>query len=189
MFTGIVQAVGSTLSVGHRLEVAAALPRVPSVGDSVAINGCCLTHIGGEALTFELSEETLARTTLGRLTPNMPVNVELALRVGDPMGGHFVSGHVDCVGTLLRRESGTAGERFTFRAPERFAKYLVDKGSIAVDGVSLTVVEPSANEFHVWLIPHTLDSTTLGRMREGSEVNLEFDMLVRYVERILMYRF
>ncbi|KAA0225591.1 MAG: Riboflavin synthase [Fimbriimonadales bacterium] len=188
MFTGIVQAVGRTLSVGHRLEVAAALPRVPSVGDSVAINGCCLTHIGGDALTFELSDETLARTTFGRLSQNTAVNVELALRVGDPMGGHFVSGHVDCVGALLRRESGAAGERFTFRAPDEFAKYLVDKGSITVDGVSLTVVEPNANDFHVWLIPHTLESTTLGQMREGSEVNLEFDLLARYVERILIYR-
>lgn len=178
MFTGIVQSVGEVISAGSCLRVRGILPYPIPVGGSVAVNGCCLTHLGGEdAYVFDLSGETLERTTLGSLAVGSRVNLEAALRAGDPLGGHFVQGHIDSVGTFLGVESGY----HRFRVEEE--TYLVDKGSIAIDGVSLTVVHPIGGEFAVALIPHTLASTTLGELQSGASVNIEFDILAKYVMR------
>lgn len=176
MFTGIVQDVGTVLEPGSRLIVQARLPYEPPVGGSVAIDGCCLTHLGGSPLAFDLSDETLARTTLGSLRAGSRVNVEAALRVGDPVGGHFVMGHVDGAAVFL----GAEGEVFRFRAPEGAERFLADKGSVALAGVGLTVVRPSGLEFTVALVPHTLANTTLGSLAVGESVNIEFDVLARY---------
>lgn len=199
MFTGIVQAVGTVAYVrkpggGQCLRVPEAdrdpnpsslqvhvgeLPYWPPAGGSVAIDGCCLTHTGGSLLAFDLSDETLFRTTLGALREGSQVNVEAALRAGDPIGGHFVTGHVDGVGEFL----GSAGEEFRFRSPEGAEPFLADKGSIALAGVSLTVIRPSGLELSVALIPHTLSATTLGSLSPGDAVNVEYDVLARYARR------
>jgi len=186
MFTGIIEAKGTLRKSNGRVIVEANLDAAP--GDSIAVNGCCLTHLGGDKLSFDVSDETLRRTTLGDLPDGTEVNLEAALKAGKPMGGHFVLGHVDAVGTLLWRKRGQSGEEFRFQVPDSGAKYLVDKGSIAVDGVSLTVVEPSANEFSVWLIPHTLSETCFNAMQPGTQVNIEYDVLARYLERLLQSR-
>ncbi|MDQ2987066.1 MAG: riboflavin synthase [Armatimonadota bacterium] len=201
MFTGLVQAVGSVayiakrgaadtsclrLPPGARAEknppslqvyVDSHLPYWPSEGGSVAIDGVCLTHRGRPLLEFDLSDETLARTTLGNLREGSRVNVELALRAGDPIGGHFVQGHVDGVGEFL----GSSGEENRFRAPDGGEKFLADKGSITLAGVSLTVIRPAGPEFSVALVPHTLSATTLGELRPGDAVNVEYDVLARYL--------
>lgn len=179
MFTGIVQCVGTVVSTGNaRLEVdAPSLPYWPPDGGSIAIDGCCLTHTGGAPLTFDLSDETLSRTTLGLLREGSQVNVEAALRAGEPIGGHFVTGHVDGMGAFL----GSSGEEFRFSAPTGGERYLADKGAITIAGVSLTVVRPAGLEFSVALIPHTLQATTLGSLSSGDPVNIEFDVLARYV--------
>jgi riboflavin synthase len=188
VFTGIIQTVGVVREAG--LVVAAeGLPYQPPEGGSVAIDGCCLTRVllpppshqsgsrvGSRLLRFDLSEETLARTTLGSLRESSRVNVEAALRAGDPIGGHFVAGHVDGVGEFL----GSSGEEFRFCAPEGGERFLVDKGSITLAGVSLTVVRPSGLEFSVALVPHTLSATTLGLLSPGDAVNVEYDALARY---------
>ena len=201
MFTGIVQSVGQVvfiakkgskgLSCQHDPKGAAAanfpslqvhvvdLPYWPPEGGSVAIDGCCLTQRGGTILQFDLSDETYERTTLGGLEEGSSVNVEAALRAGDPIGGHFVTGHVDGVGRFL----GSSGEEYRFQAPQGAEPYLADKGSIAVAGVSLTVIQPEGLEFSVALIPHTLESTTFGGLRRGDPVNIEFDLLARYARR------
>jgi len=184
MFTGIVQAVGEVVQAGRQLVVAVSgLPYEVPAGGSVAIDGCCLTRVllphTSEGLTFDLSEETLARTTLGGLGAGTRVNVEAALRAGDPIGGHFVMGHVDGVGEFL----GSDGEEFRFLAPEGAEGFLVDKGSVAIAGVSLTVVRPARLEFSVALVPHTLSVTTLGSLASGDSVNIEYDALARYAMR------
>lgn len=182
MFTGIIEAKGIWRRNGCRIFVESSLNA--SAGDSIAVNGCCLTHLGGELLTFDLTEETLKRTTLGSIPNASEVNLESAIKAGAPMGGHFVLGHVDGVGQLLSRN----GEEFRFSVPIDGAKYLVDKGSIAIDGASLTVVEPANNEFSVWMIPHTLESTCFGKLEAGARVNIEYDILARYLERLLIGR-
>ena len=193
MFTGLVQALGTVREVtdirgGRRLRVAepAVAPKL-ELGESVAVNGACLTVVSRseECFDFEVGPETLAKTTLGRLVAGDRVNLERALRVGDALGGHFVSGHVDCVGTVL--EQAITGDWLTvwFGFPTgEFDALLVGKGSIAVDGVSLTVVDAQRDKFSVMVIPHTREHTTLGLKKPGAAVNLEFDLIAKHVQKL-----
>lgn len=192
MFTGLVQALGTVRDVadvkgGRRLRVCEpALAPTLQLGESVAVCGACLTVVatGGDTFDFEVGPETLAKTTLGMLAAGDRVNLERALRVGDALGGHFVTGHVDCVGTVL--EEVVTGEWLTvwFGFPPEFADLLVSKGSVAVDGVSLTVVDAGRDRLSVMLIPHTRAQTTLGTKKPGDAVNLEFDLLAKHVQKL-----
>jgi riboflavin synthase len=180
MFTGIVREVGTVARFdGSRLVVEAGTEA--ELGDSVAIAGVCLTVAAREngGLAFDVVSETLGRTTLGSLSAGDKVNLEPSLRAGDPLGGHIVQGHVDGVGRLRER-----GELTWFDAPAEIVRYCVEKGSIAVDGTSLTVAATDERGFAVALIPHTLEATTLGELAPGSAVNLEVDVLAKYVERL-----
>jgi len=193
MFTGIVQEVGRvvrihTRSDGARVEVAA--PRTApllGIGDSIATHGACLTCVARTEESFEadLSRETLDRTTLGELRPGHRVNLEPALRLSDRLGGHLVTGHVDGVGRVEAVEKSGDGRVVTFSAPEHVMRYVIEKGSIAVDGVSLTVAAVLPRGFKVALVPHTLQVTTLGQLRPGDRVNLEADLIGKYVEKLL----
>ena len=193
MFTGIVREVGQVVAVdgddeGLTLRVEA--PRTAdglAVGDSVAVAGVCLTAEAVEdgAMRFHAVPETLARTTLARLGPGEPVNVEPALRAGEPLGGHIVQGHVDDLGTVASLTEEGDGARLAIGAPESILRYCVEKGSIAVDGVSLTVAALDGETFSIALVPHTLAATTLGRLEPGTPVNLEVDVLAKYVDRLL----
>ena len=191
MFTGIIHSNGVIESL-ERLEAGARLrirgtDHEPFVrGESVAVNGVCLTVIpnGGSLLT-EISNETLARTTLGSLGAGSRVNIERALGVGDRFGGHFVQGHVDTTGTLISKKSEGEFAVYRWTFPHDFADLVVSKGSIAVDGVSLTVVDPDASSFGAALIPETLRRTTLGTARKGERVNLEFDMIAKYIRTLV----
>src|SRR5215204_1014137 len=193
MFTGLVREVGEVVSVegdgrGVRLAVRAPLTAADAaVGDSVAISGVCLTVVEAPdgVVTFDAVPETLARTTLGRLNSGAHVNLEPALRAGDPLGGHYVQGHVDGVGTVRSVEAEGDGQRLWIDADATILRYLVGKGSITVEGVSLTVAGLDAQGFAVALVPHTLEVTTLGRVAPGDRVNLETDVLAKYVERLL----
>jgi riboflavin synthase len=179
VFTGIVQAVGKIVSVKPCVVDAGKLSlRDVKVGDSVCVQGCCLTVTKkkGRRLSFDVSEETLDVTA--GLDRAGPVNLEKALRLSDRLGGHLVSGHVDGVGLMIRSK----GSVYTFRAPKAVARYVAPKGSICIDGVSLTVNHVRGMEFDVNLIPHTLKVTTLSRLKPGTEVNMEADMVARYVE-------
>lgn len=195
MFTGLVQAKGRLGEVlegaeSKRLVVDAALDaRARELGASVAISGVCLTVTGASAERFEVEAafETLARTTLGELGVGDEVNLEPALRVGDPLGGHLVSGHVDGVGTLVDTKTRGDARECTFEVAPELARYVAPKGSICIDGVSLTVNEVDESRFTVGLIPHTLSVTTLGDLRPGSRVNVEVDLLARYVARLLEF--
>jgi riboflavin synthase len=193
MFTGIVQEIGRVASVeggtdGMRLRITAprTAPAVP-VGGSVAIDGFCLTAeaIDGDSLVFHAIPETVARTTVGLLEPGSKVNVEPALRANDPLGGHYVQGHVDGTGTVRAVVPEGEGARVTVEAPSTILRYCVEKGSIVVAGVSLTIAELDDTAFAVALIPHTLSATTLGSLAPGARVNLEVDVLAKYVERLL----
>jgi len=159
------------------------------LGDSIAINGCCLTvvEIDGADLSFEAGPETLQRTNLGRLRAGDRVNLETSLRVGESLGGHFVTGHIDGVGQVERREEDGEWITMWFSAGEGLTRQMASKGSIAVDGVSLTLVDVEDARFSVALIPHTLSVTTLGQRRLGDDVNLETDVLAKYVERQLKW--
>ena len=191
MFTGLVQALAEVVEVAARPPGRLLVLRMPTIaatahlGDSVAINGCCLTcvEIAGDMLSFEAGPETLSRTNLGELTPGSRVNVEASLAVGDRLGGHFVTGHVDAVGTLDVRHDDAAWATLWFCFPPQLRRQMASKGSIAVDGVSLTLVDVEAARFSVALIPHTLANTTLGQLSPGSRVNLETDLLAKYVEQ------
>jgi len=193
MFTGIVRERGRVAGVdggdaGVRLRIAA--PETVSgiaLGDSVAVGGVCLTvvAIDGAELSFDAVPETLSRTALGRLEPGDDVNVEPALRVGDPLGGHVMQGHVDGVGQVRSVEPEGEGKRVWIDAPTDVVRYCVEKGSIAIDGVSLTVAALDDTGFAVALIPHTLAETTLGSLIPRDEVNLEIDVLAKYVERLI----
>ena len=192
MFTGIVREVGTVDSFdGSRLVVAGPETTVGvALGDSVAVAGVCLTVVEAEEgrLAFDVVPETLARTVLGRLEPGDSVNLETALRVGDPLGGHVVQGHVDAVGHVRSLEPEEESRRVWVDAPESVVRYCLEKGSIAVDGVSLTVAALDDDGFEVALIPHTLEVTTLGRLEPGDQVNLETDVLAKVVERLLAAR-
>jgi riboflavin synthase len=196
MFTGLVQGLGEVRAVtpdgpGVRLAVReAGIAARCAVGASIAVNGCCLTAVAidGAEMAFEAGAETLARTNLGRLRPGDRVNLESSLRVGDELGGHLVTGHIDAVGAVAERIDDGNWRTMWFRAPRQVTAQLASKGSVAVDGVSLTLVDVEDERFSVALIPHTLDMTTLGCRRIGDEVNLETDVLAKYVERQLARR-
>jgi riboflavin synthase len=193
MFTGIVQDVGriesSTPSggdvrvlVAHRLETARL-----KIGDSICVQGCCLTatQVQGRTFAADVSRETLALTTLGELTAGAAVNLEPALRAGDPLGGHLMSGHVDGVAQVLSLSGDARSQRLLIGVPAPLARYLAPKGSIGVDGVSLTINEVEGTTFGVNIIPHTQAVTTLGSLTVGARVNLEVDQVARYLARLL----
>ena len=185
MFTGIVRERGRVVSFdGSRLVVATGTDA--EIGDSVAIAGVCLTvaERGGGTLSFDVVAETLERSTLGGLAVGDEVNVEPALRAGEPLGGHIVQGHVDAVGALRASADGLTW----FDAPDDVLRYCVEKGSISVDGTSLTVAALDEAGFAVALVPHTLEATTLGMLEPGDAVNLEADVIGKYVERLTMNR-
>ena len=196
MFTGIVREVGRVVRVeggDDGLSIQVEAPRTAeglSVGDSVSVAGVCLTAetVDHGAIRFHAVPETLARTTLARLAPGDQVNVEPALRAGEPLGGHIVQGHVDDVGTVASLEREGDGARLEIGAAESIVRYCVEKGSITVDGVSLTVAELLEDAFAVALVPHTLSATTLRDLAPGQAVNLEVDVLAKYVERLLAPR-
>ncbi|TML69758.1 MAG: riboflavin synthase [Actinobacteria bacterium] len=194
MFTGIVREQGQVVSAeaggaGVRLVVDAPVTAgAVAVGDSVSISGVCLTVTAAAngSLAFDVVHETLNRTAFGDLAPGTPVNVEPALRAGDPLGGHYVQGHVDGVGRIRRIDPEGDGRRVWIDPPSELERYLVEKGSVAIDGVSLTVAQLDESGFAVALIPHTLAVTTLGGRAAGDLVNLEVDVLAKYVERLVL---
>jgi riboflavin synthase len=196
MFTGLVEAMGEVVAVrsrppGVRLVLRnAEIARDASLGDSISVNGCCLTVVerSSEAFSFDAGEETLSRTNLGRLAEGSSVNLERSLQLGDRLGGHLVTGHIDAVGLLDERQDDEDWSKFWFRVPRLLTRQMASKGSVAVDGISLTLVDVEDERFSVALIPHTLQVTTLGKLRVGGEVNIETDLLAKYVERQLSFR-
>lgn len=193
VFTGLVETLGLVERVvdegpGRRLTIAwPALPELLTVGESVAVNGCCLTVVAsdGERFDVQAGPETLLRTNLGGRVVGDRVNLERSLRVGDRLGGHFVQGHVDCTAVLRERRGEGEWEFLRFGIDREWTSLMVPKGSIAVDGVSLTLVEVGVEEFSVMLIPHTLAVTTLGSIGVGDRVNIEADMLAKHVEKMM----
>ena len=191
MFTGLVQGVG-TVAARDESHLEIAFP--PDLwsdslteGESVAINGACLTvtHFTESQMSFDVSQETWNRTSLGQLKPDSTVNLERAMRATDRFGGHIVQGHVDGVGKVLSKTDTGEFIVFRFEIPAEGTPFLIDKGSITIDGVSLTVVQPSGTEFDVWVIPHTLANTNLNSRNPGDEVNLEYDVIAKYVQRLV----
>lgn len=193
MFTGLVEALGRVERVveegaGRRLAIAwPGLGAALGIGESVAVNGCCLTVVAAEGEGFEVQAgpETLLRTNLGGKGAGDRVNLERSLRVGDRLGGHFVQGHVDTTAGLIERRTEGEWDFLAFRIGGEWTPLMVEKGSIAVDGVSLTLVEVGMDTFSVMLIPHTLAATTLGALRVGDRVNIEADMLAKHVRKLL----
>ena len=195
MFTGIVEELGRVRAItpnagGARIEIdATTVLDDATIGSSIAVNGCCLTvvELGDGHWAADAVVETLARTNLGDLGPGDPVNLERPVRLADRLGGHVVQGHVDATGTLANREPQADGsELFRFNAPDDVLRYVVQKGSITVDGISLTVAALHDDGFEIAVIPHTLAVTTLGSCGAGSRVNLEVDLIAKYVERLLV---
>src|SRR5215216_2837226 len=190
MFTGLVKSLAEIIDViaeppGVRLVVREAqIAEQAKIGDSIAINGCCLTvvAIGDDRLSFQAGQETLSRTNLGELTSGGLVNLEQSLRAGDAIGGHYVTGHIDAIGTVDSRHDDADWCTIWFRAPAAQLAQMASKGSVAVDGVSLTLVEVEDDRFSIALIPHTLSVTTLGRRKTNDRVNIETDVLAKYVE-------
>ncbi len=192
MFTGLVEATGKLVArtprgPGARLVIAAPLEGALELGESISVGGCCLTvdAVTKDGFEADASAETLAKTTLGGLAVGSRVNLERALRLDSRLGGHIVSGHVDGVGSLVSREPLGDAERVVFRAPEELMRFIAPKGSIAVDGVSLTVNEVKGETFEVALIPRTQNETSLRDIAPGGAVNLEIDLLARYVLRLM----
>jgi riboflavin synthase len=192
MFTGLVESIGRVRSLDRRGDAARLTLETPlaaalSIGESLAVNGCCLTvtSTDGDSACFDLLGETLARTNLGGLAPRARVNLERALRADGRFGGHFVQGHIDTTTEVLSAETKGEDLNLIIALPEAGARYLIEKGSIAVNGVSLTVASLGEDRFGLWIIPHTLQETNLGDLRAGSPVNLEYDMLAKYAERQL----
>lgn len=207
MFTGLVEEVAPVAALrpvagGAVLSVEASLVREDArPGDSIAVNGCCLTvtALEGSRLCFDLLAETVARTNLGALRPGAPVNLERALPANGRLGGHFVQGHVDCTSRVIAMEPlapadpalpapAVPDHRLEIALPPEFARYVVFKGSVAVNGVSLTVAEVREASFVLWIIPHTLAATNLGALHAGDPVNMEFDLLAKYMEKLIAAR-
>lgn len=193
MFTGLIQSVGKVRSLNRQgnsasLQIVSELVKEDlQLGESIAVNGVCLTVTKWDESSFtaDVSPETLDCTNLGALRPSTQVNLERALRLSDRLGGHLVSGHIDCVATVRRRYRDQNAIRFEFNVPKDAMRYLVEKGSVAVDGISLTVNSVSELSFSVAIIPHSLEKTTLLSCSEGAKVNIETDLIGRYVERLL----
>lgn len=195
MFTGIIQAIGTianieTQSGDCRLTInTGKLPMADTaLGDSIAVNGVCLTAVklGKQHFTADVSGETLSRTSLQKIQVGTPVNLELALTPSTRMGGHIVSGHVDGLGTVVDKRQDARSVRFQIQTPNELAKYIAEKGSICIDGISLTVNEVNGTIFGINIVPHTLTETTLGTTQSGQQVNLEVDLLARYMERLML---
>jgi riboflavin synthase len=195
MFTGIIQAVGKIATIdpkGGDARVCVATGKLDladvKIGDSIAVSGVCLTVVAlsGDGFTADVSGETLARTVFTSLRGGDPVNLEKALTPTTRLGGHLVSGHVDGLGTVADRQDDGRSVRFRIKAPDALAKYIAEKGSICMDGVSLTVNAVHGAEFEINIVPHTLNETTLGLFKPGRGVNLEVDLLARYLERLLL---
>lgn len=193
MFTGIIEELGTLERVeqgpvsAHLTIKAAKILSDVQLGDSIAVNGVCLTvtGFGGTRFTADVMGETLAKTNLGALRPGDRVNLERAMKLGDRLGGHMVSGHIDGVGVIAGKTPHGIAEVLTIEAPDVVMRYVIRKGSVAVDGISLTVVDCTDRSFRVSIIPHTAKVTTLGFKQQGDSVNLEADMLARYVEKML----
>ena len=193
MFTGLIQSIGKVRSLKRQgdsaqLQISSNLANADlQLGESIAVNGACLTVTvwDNSSFTVDVSPETLKCTTLGQFRANHPVNLERAMRLSDRLGGHLVSGHIDCVATVRRRYQDQNAIRFEFEVTQEVMRYLVEKGSVAVDGISLTVNQVEKDMFSVAVIPHSLKMTTLKDCREGSQVNIETDLVGRYVERLL----
>ena len=197
MFTGLVEEKGTLVSVSKSpvaegdtsdLRIRGEICSVnATIGDSICVNGCCLTvvRIDGSEMTFQAGAETLSKTNLGQLNSGDAVNLERSLAVGDRMGGHYVTGHVDTVGTVAKRTDDGQWATFWFQVPPELTRQMANKGSVAVDGISLTLVEVLEDRFSVALIPHTLDVTTLGGRQPGDHVNIETDLLAKYVQQQL----
>lgn len=193
MFSGIVERMGTVRRIisdppGVRLVIESEeIARDTGIGDSISVNGCCLTvvEIDDKTFGFDAGAETLSRTNLGKLEEGSMVNLERSLKIGDELGGHFVTGHIDAVGYLDERLDEKDWSTFWFRMPKRLTRQMASKGSIAIDGVSLTLVDVEDERFSIALIPHTLQITTLGRLVHGDPVNLETDVLAKYVEKQL----
>jgi riboflavin synthase len=192
MFTGLVEATVKLVESrqeGPGKRMAFDLGQLAdgvAIGDSIALNGCCLTvvEIEGSRCWFELGAETLSRTSLGKLQKDSIANCERSLRVGDRMGGHFVTGHIDGLGTLDRRQDEGQWSYYFFKAAPELLRQMASKGSVTLDGVSLTLVDANDDHFSVALIPHTLQVTTLGQLQEGDQINIETDILAKYSQRI-----
>jgi riboflavin synthase len=193
MFTGIVQAVGEVRAVtprGGDVEFVFAVGALNldgvAIGDSISVSGCCLTatRLTSDSFAADASLETLQVTTLGRWRTGQRVNLEKALRAGDPLGGHYVTGHVDGIATVVSATADARSLRMEFEVPAPLARYIARKGSVCVDGVSLTVNDVAKNRFGVNLIPHTLEVTALGACQAGTHVNVEVDIIARYLERM-----
>jgi len=197
MFTGIIQAMGrlrESRPMGEdrrlRIDTDGLDMAAVDIGDSIAVNGCCLTaiEVDGQGFAADVSVESLTRTTLGALSPGDAINLEPALTLATPLGGHLVSGHVDGVGEVVLREPAGRSEHWQFRAPPEIAHYIATKGSIAIEGISLTVNAVQETVFDVNIVPHTAAVTTLGDYQPGQPVNLEVDLVARYLERLLQGR-
>jgi riboflavin synthase len=196
MFTGLIEEVGRVLKIevkGSSASIAVAAGFPPGevrIGDSIAVNGACLTVVGkgNGAFTFDASPETISRTSFRNLKSGSPVNLERALHLSDRLDGHLVAGHVDCVAVIAERREVSGNLLFTFRIPREFARYVAEKGSVAIDGISLTVNAVGSDTFSVNIIPLTSSRTTLADKRVGDEVNIETDMLCKYLERLMIGR-
>lgn len=197
MFTGIIAAIGTIAQLEPRggdlrLTIDAGELSMEDVklGDSIACNGCCLTavELNGQQFAVDVSVESLDLTTIGGWQVGSPINLEKAMQAGDRFGGHMVSGHVDGLGEVVSRHSDARSERFRLRAPAELARYIAPKGSITIDGTSLTVNVVDGAEFEICIIPHTIDNTIIGTYQAGSAVNLEVDLVARYLERLLAER-
>ncbi len=194
MFTGIILAIGKIKAIEAKsgdCRLTIDVGKLPMddvvLGDSIAVNGVCLTavELGPQFFVADVSNETLSRTSLERVVVGMPVNLELALTPTTRLGGHIVSGHVDGLGTVIEKTPDARSYRFRFKAPDELAKYIAEKGSICINGISLTVNEVDGAVFSVNIVPHTLTETTLGNTEVGTLVNLEVDLLARYMERLM----
>jgi len=194
MFTGIIQSIGTLLDLkqkGGDVELSVQTGKLDMqdvvLGDSIAVNGVCLTAVtlGKNSFSADVSRETLSLTSLGGLTTGSPVNLEKALMLQTRLGGHLVSGHVDGLATVVSRHSDGRSERFEIKAPPELAKYIAEKGSVTMDGVSLTVNKVDGASFELNIVPHTLLETIIGRYQTGTQVNLEVDVVARYLERLL----